>query len=184
MAEELRLAYYVAVKEGASYLGGLLLTNGQGIPTDFRYTEPITPTKLQSVLYGKALEPHLRGEVIQKALLKEMKTPPDLMFVRVSDVMDDFAAEAKFPILAVQLSQEPRLSSPGTIRRISSRELLVQISEGASPLRVMFTPGLEQAEQELAVAKVMQAGNQMDLTEPMDRALEALRSLIQTDDKQ
>jgi hypothetical protein len=184
MGEELRLAYFVAIKEGASYLGGLLMTNAQGIPLDFRYTEPITPTKLQSVLYGKALEPHLRGEVIQKALLKEIKAPPDLMFVRISDVMDDYVADAKFPILAVQLSQDHHLSAPGETNRVSGRELLVQISDGASPLRVIFAQGLGQPEQDLAVTKLIQAGNQMDLTEPMDRTLEALRSLIQSDGKQ
>ena len=183
MSEDLKLAYFVAIKEGASYLGGLLMTNAQGIPTDFRYTEPITPTKLQSVLYGKALEPHLRGEVIQKALLKEIKSPPDLMFVRVSDIRDDFSTDAKFPILAVQLSQEPHLQEPGAISRISAREILVQISEGAAPLRVLFAQGMEQSEQELAVPKLIQAGSHMDLAEPMDRTLEALRSLIQTEEK-
>ena len=40
-------------------MGGLLLTDESGIPLDFRYVEPITPTKLQAVLYGKALESHL-----------------------------------------------------------------------------------------------------------------------------
>ena len=78
MADSLRLAYFMAVKEGGSYLGGLLVTDSGGIPLDFRYTEPITPTKLQSVLYGKALEPHLKEEVIQKTLLKELKTAPVL----------------------------------------------------------------------------------------------------------
>jgi hypothetical protein len=183
MGDELRLAYFVAIKEGASYLGGLLMTNSMGIPLDFRYTEPITPTKLQSVLYGKALEPHLRGEVIQKALLKDIKAPPDLMFVRVSDVLEDYAADAKFPIMAVQLSHEPHLPAPGETSRISARELLVQISDGASPLRVVFAQGLPQPEQDAAMSKLVQAGNQMDLTEPMDRTLEALRSLIQADDK-
>jgi len=50
MAESLKLAYFVAMKEGASYLGGLLLTDTSGIPLDFRYTEPITPTRLHAVL--------------------------------------------------------------------------------------------------------------------------------------
>jgi len=38
MADTLKLAYFVAMKEGASYLGGLLLTDASGIPLDFRYT--------------------------------------------------------------------------------------------------------------------------------------------------
>jgi hypothetical protein len=182
MAEELRLAYFVAIKEGASYLGGLLMTNAQGIPTDFRYTEPITPTKLQCVLYGKALEPHLRGEVIQKALLKEIKAPPDLMFVPVSDLVGDFTADAKFPILSIQHTHERPLANHGDSQRISSRELMVQLSDG-SPLRVLFAQGLDQAAQDAVMVKVLKAGYLMDLAEPMERTLEALRSLIKMDEK-
>ncbi|MCL1893456.1 MAG: hypothetical protein FWG02_04360 [Holophagaceae bacterium] len=179
MSEETRLAYYVAIKESASYLGGLLMTNAQGIPTDFRYTEPITPTKLQSVLYGKALEPHLKGEVIQKALMKEIKTPPDLMFVQASDLVADFAADTNCPILAVQRSQEAPLKEQGAINRTSSREVLVQVGEGGHPLRVIFPHGVAEPEQDAALQKVVEAGYHMDLVEPMERALEALRTLIQ-----
>jgi len=183
MSEELRLAYFVAVKEGASYLGGLLITDTQGIPTDFRYTEPITPTKLQSVLYGKALEPHLREEVIQKALLKEIKTPPDMMFVQMSDLVGDFGADAKYPVMSVQRSQEPPLSSHGASTRVSSRELLVQLGDAGSPLRVLFAHKTKEADQDSALVKLVQAGYQMDLVEPMDRVLEALRTLLQPEEK-
>ena len=86
MADPIKLAYFMAVKEGASYLGGLLVTDTSGIPLDFRYTEPITPTRLQSILYGKSLEPHLKEEVIQKTLLKELKTPPDLFILSATEL--------------------------------------------------------------------------------------------------
>lgn len=179
MGEELRLAYYVAIKESASYLGGLLMTNSQGIPIDFRYTEPITPTKLQSVLYGKALEPHLKGEVIQKALMKEIKTPPDLMFVQASELVADFSVDTNCPILSVQRSQDPPLREAGTTTRTSSRELLVQVGDGGHPLRVIFPQGMAEPDQEAALQKVIEAGYHMDMVEPMERALEALRTLIQ-----
>jgi hypothetical protein len=179
MSEEMRLAYYVAIKEGASYLGGLLMTNSYGIPADFRYTEPITPTKLQSVLYGKALEPHLRGEVIQTALLKEIKSPPDLMFVQTSDLVGDFSASANCPVLSAQRTQEPPLAAQGASQRLSQRELLIQVGEGGHPIRLAFPHGAKESDQEAVVAKVAQAGYQMDVVEPMERVLEALRSLIQ-----
>ena len=182
MGEELRLAYFVAIKEGASYLGGLLMTNSLGIPTDFRYTEPITPTKLQSVLYGKALEPHLREEVIQKALLKEIKTPPDVMFVQMSDLVGVFGTDTKCPVLSVQRTQELPLSAPGDSMRVSPREILLQLGEGASPTRVLFAHGVKELDQEAVLAKLIQAGYQMDLAEPMDRVLEALRALLQPDE--
>src|SRR5512146_2076692 len=101
MGDTLKLAYYVVMKEGACYLGGLLVTDTSGIPLDFRYTEPITPTKLQSVLYGKALEPHLKEEVIQKTLLKELKTAPDLLFLPATELAGGWNGETKCPVLSV-----------------------------------------------------------------------------------
>jgi len=173
-----RLAYFVAIKEGASYLGGLLITNSIGIPLDFRYTEPITPTKLQSLLYGRALEPHIKGEVIQKALMKEVKSPPDLMFVQASDLADDFAG-AQYPILSIQRTQDPPLDSHGTFLRHSPRELSVQIGESGHPLRVLFPQGVEEGVQESVIKTIAEAGYQIDLAEPMERVLGALHALMQ-----
>ena len=128
MAESLKLAYFVAMKEGGSYLGGLLLTDTAGIPLDFRYTEPITPTKLQSVLYGKALEPHLKEEVIQKTLLKELKGTPDLFVLEASELAGGWSADTRCPALALQKTQEAPLSRVGEVFRASQREILLQIN--------------------------------------------------------
>lgn len=178
MAEALKLAYYVAMKEGGSYLGGLLVTDASGIPLDFRYTEPITPTKLQAVLYGKALEPHLKEEVIQKTLLKELKVTPDLFLVPPMDLAGGWAGDKRFPVLAVQKTQEPAMPRLGEVLRVSPREILLQVSEGAAPLRVLFATGTELAVQEQAVGRLLEAGYHMDLVEPMERVQAALQTLI------
>jgi len=181
MADSLRLAYFVAMKEGASYLGGLLLTDTSGIPLDFRYTEPITPTKLQMVLYGKALEPHLKEEVIQKTLLKELKGSPDLFLLPASDLAGGWSGETKCPVLSVQKTQESPLAKTGEAFRVSPRELLLQVSEGASPLRVIFASSMDQVAQDQAVPKLLEAGYHMDLTEPLERVLAALQALVHPD---
>ena len=178
MAETTRLAYFMAVKEGGSYLGGLLLTDTTGIPLDFRYTEPITPTRLQAVLYGKALEPHLKEEVIQKTLLKELKGSPDLFVLPPSELAGGWSGESKCPVLAVQKSQEAPLARLGEAFRVSNRELLLQVTEGAAPLRVMFAASVDAAAQEQAMAKLLEAGYHMDLTEPLERVTVALQSLV------
>ena len=49
MAESIKLAYFMAVKEGASYLGGLLVTDTSGIPLDFRYTVSYTHLTLPTI---------------------------------------------------------------------------------------------------------------------------------------
>ena len=178
MADTLKLAYFVVMKEGASYLGGLLLTDTSGIPLDFRYTEPITPTKLQTVLYGRALEPHLKGEVIQKTLLKELKTAPDLLVLPASELAGGWSGEAKCPVLAVQKTQEPPLARQGEVFRVSPRELLLQVTEGAAPLRGIFASCVDLASQDQAAQKLLEAGYHMDLVEPLERVTAALQALV------
>ena len=181
MADTLKLAYFVVMKEGASYLGGLLLTDTSGIPLDFRYTEPITPTKLQGVLYGKALEPHLKEEVIQKTLLKELKNPPDLLILPASELAGGWSGEAKCPVLSIQKTQESPLARAGEIFRASPRELLVQVTEGAAPLRAIFASSVDLAAQDQAAQKLVEAGYQMDLAEPLERVSAALQTLVRPD---
>lgn len=178
MADALKLAYFVAMKEGASYLGGLLLTDASGLPLDFRYTEPITPTRLQSVLYGKALEPHLKEEVIQRTLLKELKAAPDLFILPPSDMAGGWNGEAKCPVLALQKTQESPLPRIGETFRVSPRELLLQAGEGASPLRVIFAQAVEIADQEQATQKLLEAAYHMDPVEPLERVYTALQTLV------
>ncbi len=178
MAEPIKLAYFMAVKEGASYLGGLLVTDTSGIPLDFRYTEPITPTRLQGILYGKSLEPHLKEEVIQKTLLKELKGSPDLFLLPPADLAGGWSGDAKCPALAVQKAQEPPLARLGEVHRVSAREVLLQVAEGAAPLRVMFAQGVELAAQEQAIPRLLEAGYHMDLAEPMERVAAALQTLV------
>jgi hypothetical protein len=178
MADPIKLAYFLAVKEGASYLGGLLVTDTSGIPLDFRYTEPITPTRLQSILYGKSLEPHLKEEVIQKTLLKELKTAPDLFIIGAAELAGGWSGEAKYPVLAVQKSQEAPLAKVGETFRAGPRELLIQLSDGAAPMRVVFAASVDAMAQEQAVQKLVEAGYHMDLVEPMERVAAALQSLV------
>lgn len=178
MADALKLAYFVAMKEGASYLGGLLLTDSSGIPVDFRYTEPITPTRLQSVLYGKALEPHLKEEVIQKTLLKELKASPDLFVLPPADMAGGWSGEAKCPVLALQKTQETPMAHIGETFRVTPRELLLQTAEGASPLRVIFAQSVDPEAQEAALQKVLEAAYHMDPVEPLERVYAALQTLV------
>lgn len=178
MAEPIKLAYFMAMKEGASYLGGLLVTDTSGIPLDFRYTEPITPTRLQGILYGKSLEPHLKEEVIQKTLLKELKVLPDLFIIGATELAGGWSSEARFPVLAVQKTQEQSLARLGDVFRSGPRELLLQISEGAAPLRVIFAASVDLPAQEQAAQKLLEAGYHMDLVEPLERVATALQSLV------
>ena len=178
MVDSLKLAYFMTMKEGASYLGGLLLTDPAGIPLDFRYTEPITPTKRQTVLYGKALEPHLKEEVIQKSLVKELNSAPALFILPPADMAGGWSGDTKCPVLAIQKTQEMPLARTGEVFRASPREVLVQIMEGAAPLRVVFAGSVDIPTQDEAIPKILEAGYHMDLVEPLERVAAALQALV------
>ena len=181
MSETLKLAYFVAMKEGASYLGGLLLTDTSGIPIDFRYTEPITPTRLQGVLYGKALEPHLKEEVIQKTLLKELKSTPDLFVLPPADMAGGWNGDSKCPALALQKTQEAPLARVGEVFRVSPREVLLQSVEGGAPLRVIFAQAVDAPAQDLALQKLQEVAYHKDPVEPLERVYAALQTLVRPD---
>ena len=61
---------YVTV-EGAEgqFRGASLVVDLRGIPMDFRYTDPIRPSRLERILYGSALDVYLREELILQSLL-------------------------------------------------------------------------------------------------------------------
>jgi len=51
-------------KSDETYVGGILISDYYGIPVEFKYTEPIKPTNLQKILYGKSIEKYLTVDVL------------------------------------------------------------------------------------------------------------------------
>ncbi len=47
------IAYFSLYKsDDEKYAGGLLIINENGIPVSFKYTEPVTPSEIQKIIYG------------------------------------------------------------------------------------------------------------------------------------
>jgi len=78
-------------KEGASYLGELLITN----PSASHWTlgNKAHHPDLAARCFMAVLEPHRKVDVTQKALMKEVKSPHDLMFVQ-SRIVIQLACES------------------------------------------------------------------------------------------
>ncbi|HDS30020.1 MAG TPA: hypothetical protein ENN67_03155, partial [Firmicutes bacterium] len=61
----MRLAYILAeAVDPDNWTGGLLVTDERGLPLDFRYVEPIKPSKLQKLIYGDSLTRYLKLDAI------------------------------------------------------------------------------------------------------------------------
>jgi len=55
--------------------GGYLVLNKTGRPLEFHCTAPLSPDKIQQVLYGETLQPFLYGERIAQTLIQRSKLP-------------------------------------------------------------------------------------------------------------
>jgi len=67
---------YMSVKKvNDSHIGGILVVNQSGLPIEFKYTDPVIPTQLQKILYGKSLELIQVGERVYFASQYASPTP-------------------------------------------------------------------------------------------------------------
>ncbi len=171
-----RIGYFTCVEVGGRYLGALMVTDGAGIPLEFKYTEPIRPTRIQAIIYGGALERYIKIEVIRGKLTKSLATRPELIFVDTSDLSLVGLCEG-VPMVALQRARIPHLDRPGDTRRPKENELIVQAQAGSDPLRLIF--GAADGEQQDRVAAMLvELSGSMDPAEPLERVEQALHALL------
>jgi len=68
------------------HIGGILVINDLGIPVEFKYSEPVTPTKLQEIIYGSSLEYYLHTEIIAKGLIQKVENRPEFILTQDSSL--------------------------------------------------------------------------------------------------
>jgi hypothetical protein len=73
------LAYYLSPQK--AYYGGLLVTNTRGVPREFRHSEAVKPSRLQSTLYGDSLESSLGADALGPALYDALGAKPDVLLL-------------------------------------------------------------------------------------------------------
>ena len=67
----IHLGFLTIQQEQGAWLGGYLVTNAWGRPLEFRLTSAIQPSRVQQILYGPTLEPHLVSELIGRTLIEK-----------------------------------------------------------------------------------------------------------------
>jgi hypothetical protein len=98
------LGRYVA-QDGA-YYAGLLVTNVRGVPREFRHSEGIKPSRLQTALYGESLEDSLGSDALAPALYDALGARPDLLLIN-EEGRDLFGRFATAHCPAAMLVQYP-----------------------------------------------------------------------------
>lgn len=162
----------VRLEADGGYRGALMVTDASGLPLDFRFTDPISPTRLQRVLYGGVLDRHLRGEVIARTLLEATDQRPTLLLVDDRPLVDDPAIACPTALLAA--SAAGPLAQVGAVQGQGGDTFLLQVAPDANPLRVGLADGVEEAARAAMIDALVGLGGTMDLLEPLGRVREAL----------
>ncbi len=117
---------------GEVFMGALLTVSDLGLPTEFIYSQPLTPTKLQLSLYGTTLGRYLMVDVVGKGLLEASQARGVPVIVGHGDLLP-LATRAKRPLCQLTETSQRPLGEPGELREQSPGEFLAQLTEVHSP---------------------------------------------------
>ena len=143
-SHNLRIAFVDTILfEDGSIRGGVLVTDKETRPYEFRVTSPIKPTALQKMLYGASLTDYVYGQLIAVPLLHHVREPISLAIC----IRDNL------------LVARPKLGIPFVVLKKSARDesLVVQSHPDY--------PG-EQGHAEIIVHDIQQ---RYDILEPFNR---------------
>ena len=86
--QETRLGFIdVKVYSDSSIRGGILTTDLETKPFEFRVTSPIRPTQIQQILYGSSLKDYVYNELICAPLIKATKEKLSIVLTKESFLM-------------------------------------------------------------------------------------------------
>ena len=80
--------FSVITLAGGTLVGGYLVLNVLGRPTEFHCTEALKPTRAQEILYGPTLAPFLYAEQLGRSLITAAKTDCQLIFTDSEPALD------------------------------------------------------------------------------------------------
>lgn len=156
------------------FRGGVLVTDAQGKPLEFRCTSAIQPTAVQKTLYGSTLKAHMAVELTARPLLDALKEEYDAVFV-TQDEFIELRKAIKKPLLVVT-KQGSTLAAREDAETPAKSELLASPSGKFDP--VVLTCHWQHADdinQTLPNLGVL--FSRFDLVEPFARIGSALKLL-------
>jgi len=172
------LAYIIVEADEGSFRGAALASDLRGIPVDFRYTEPIRPTKLEKVLYGNALEVYLKEELILESLVGAVEVKPALWICKEQNLLMPLRAVTKSRVIMLMNSNHHPLDTAGDFEFTGeSGVYLVQADSVSAPLKIMFHSNVTENEVKSVVNLLVNASQTMELTEPFSRIQKALHAI-------
>ncbi|MDR0615549.1 MAG: hypothetical protein LBG29_01975 [Synergistaceae bacterium] len=182
MAEKKLLLGFLTIEARDNFFrGAALVTDARGIPVDFRYTEPVRPTKLERILYGGALDIYLREEVILENLLGAVEASPSLWLVDSEDLMRPVQKLTKLQAVAIEPTQRSPLEASGKCEPTSENGVFIfQADNISAPFRLSVTQ--ENASKIAQIAESLtSAALDMELMEPFTRIAKAFEAVSESE---
>jgi hypothetical protein len=170
-----QVGYFCHLKLDERHMGAILVTNEIGVPLEFKYTEPVTATRLHKILYGSVLEKYLHETVIRDRLGREIRSTPDF-FITSYEEKEFLGSVSDREMVAVQKYSLPPGDLSGPFSRIRDREAIVELEDESVFLRLAFSTPNEAVQHNIAVW-LQEIARTMDILEPLDRIVSALTSL-------
>ena len=85
---EIRLGFVdISVFSDGSIRGGILVTDIETRPFEFRATSPVKPTQLQQILYGPSLREYVYSQLICSPLVKAVKEKLSIVLVKEANLL-------------------------------------------------------------------------------------------------
>jgi len=182
MGSAKQLMGYVIIDSQEDYFrGAALITDSRGIPADFRYTEPVRPTKLERILYGNALDIYLREDIILDNLLGAVQTKPAIWILSDEELIEPIQRISKLPALVIATSARSPLDQSGQCEPTGEPGIfMLQADNISAPLRL--TVSQENVAKISQFAELLTAAAEgMELTEPFTRITRALEAVAETE---
>ena len=174
MSETNQKLLFLATKHfdaNASIRGAFLLTDENTKPIEFRCTNPIRPTQLQTMLYGDILKDHILIELIGEPLIKTLKEMPDIILVAEPEFL---ALRAKVNVPVVLIAKDEQIIAVG-----GNQSDFQMLSSGSGQFEpIVFTTNDEFPQDRLAMKDVLtDIFNKNNLIEPFTRIASALEQV-------
>jgi hypothetical protein len=153
-----------------------MVTDESGIPLEFKYTEPVKPTRIQTILYGGSLERYIKQEVIRGKLFKALSNKPEIIFIDNSDPSMLGKTEG-IPVLIIQRAPIKGVEQVGATLQPRDNELVIREHENRNPLR--FVSHADDDDVLNAVSNLVgEIGYSFDIAEPLSRVESAIEALL------
>ena len=167
-----QIAYLGVYEHDGSYAGGLLVCNQRGLPIDFRYVEPIKPTKLQELIYGAALRRYIKVEAIGVGLLQSCAANYTATFVD-DEIFFELSDRCKSPIVKVEKSKNDPLAEAGKWENLNGEGVVFQAKEGDNPISLHFAD-VDNGSIEKFMQDFSSLAETLDILEPLERVKRAI----------